>query len=95
MDPVNVAKQYIEENMPHMADGNFSVNTHEPQHDLPFTDHIDGVDSSHLDIDQYHVVTVHKENKTEDDHVVNSFVKIKVGSDNNIKQVLLSKSSPF
>lgn len=90
MNPIDLVKNYIEEKIPHMSDGKFTVDEHDPQKDAHLLQHLDGVDESHLSDDTYHVVTVSKNVNTEDNAIILQLIKVKVQG-NEIKQVLSSK----
>jgi hypothetical protein len=90
-DPQSIAKTYMDEHFPHMSDGNYYVKTHDPQHDMPFVNLLEGVDASHLDDDLYHVVTVSKNITLEDGVIMPFSVKLKVKGD-QVSSVLTSKS---
>lgn len=91
MPPLDIAKQYVADNCPHMADGDFSVNTHTPTHDLHLVDHLDGVESEHFDTDDYNVVTVQKNVSLADNTIMPQIMKIKV-KDGAVASVLHSKA---
>jgi hypothetical protein len=90
MMPLDIAKEYIKNNLPHMEDATLTINEHNPQTDMHLIPHLDGVNENHLSQDVYHVVTAHKDATTEDGNTISSIVKIKVQND-AIQTVLQSK----
>jgi hypothetical protein len=90
-EPLDIAKQYIAENYPHMIDGNFSVTEHNPQHDLHLADHLDDVNESHFDTEKYSVVTSQKQIDIGNNVTIPYILKFKV-KDGQVDGVLGSKS---
>lgn len=91
LDPLNVAKDYVDANFPGMKGGVFTSRTHDPQKDLHLVQHLDDVEDVHLDEDPYHVVSVQKDIELHGGVVIPSILKLKV-KDGAVTSILGSKS---
>ena len=90
-EPANIAKAYIDQHFPAMSDGTVSVDSHDPQHDMPLVNFLDDVQPEHIATDIYHVVTISKDITVDGGVVIPHSIKLKI-KDNSVSSVLTSKS---
>jgi len=81
MNPIDVAKEFIAKNHPHMMDATVTTVPHDQSVDAHVMQFLDGVNESHLDTDPSDMVTAQKQFTTEDGAQIAKILKMQVKND--------------